>query len=74
MLKQRDKIFLACKEKKASVSVVTWHEDWRNCFLYCSNTQWLARAPVWGERNNSRSTIVHKEVKSIFPDKLLFSF
>lgn len=60
------------QRKKASVSVATWHDDCCHCFLYCSITQWLASAPAWGESNNSRSTIVHKEVKSIFPDKLLF--
>lgn len=74
MFKERDKIFLAITEEKVptSVSVVTWHDDCRNCFLYCSFTQCLARAPVWGGSISSRSTIVHEEVNSIFPDKLHF--
>lgn len=73
-LKSETKSSWPVKRKEASVSAVTWHDDWRNCFLYCSITQWLARAPVWGERNNSWSTTVHEEVKNIFPYKLLLLY
>lgn len=45
MSKERNKIFLAITEKKVpnSVSVVIWHDDCHNCFLYCSFTQWLVK-------------------------------
>lgn len=74
IFKERDKIFLAITEKEvpASVSIVTWHADCYHCFLYCSFTQRLARAPVLDGSISFRSTIVHEEVNIVFPDKLHF--